>query len=71
MGFMTTCVPRAPRAWPHLAQKRPVPASAPQRGHVATSGMGVVAGWPGGGFAAEGRRIAGTTRAAGPAPGFW
>jgi hypothetical protein len=71
MGFITTCVPRAPRAWPHLAQNRPDPASAPQRGQEATSGMGVRAGWSGGGFAGDGRSMAGTTRVAGPAPGFW
>jgi hypothetical protein len=67
---MTTCVPRTPSAWPHFAQKRPLPASAPQRGQVETSGIGVMAGGPGAGFAGYGRRMAGTTRVAAPAAGF-
>ncbi len=56
-GFMVTCVPRAPRAWPHCAQNRPWVAWAPQRGQVVWSSMGApelagasgAAGFAGGG----------------------
>ncbi len=62
-----TWVPRVPSACPHAAQNRPC-ASAPQRGHLVTSGMGAATA---GSFAsADGRSMDGTKRVAAPDGAF-